>query len=198
MTAHHEIMQEAQHWFHWGRKALWSALLGTNFHPVKHLTLLVPFYHIPSNVSCSWVVNRHLHRREQLLWSKMTVQYTLLHYSHVFTHLVLFPSSSYGTWKWVIIMRTAAPTPRSEIPVPTLRTTQSLQTYPCQHASDHAATATWEQSRLAVPKMTTQHPWTRAAHHLWLTPLFAPTAPALVSHCKDRWLTCCKYIYLTS
>lgn len=91
------------------------------------------------------------------------------------------PSCSYGTWKWAIIMRTAAPSPHSGIPVPTLRTPQNLQTCPCRHASDHAATVTWEPSRPAALKMMTQHPWTHAALHLWLTPQFAPTAAALVS-----------------
>lgn len=186
---HHEITQEAQHWFHWGRKALWSTLIFTQFN-------IWPFWchFITSHQMC---LTAELPGAATVIKNDSTVHLSLLHYSSVFTHLVLFPPSSFGTWKWVIITRTAAPTPLSEIPVPTLRTTQSLQTYPCQHASDHAATATWEQSRLAVPKMMTQHPWTRAAHHLWLTPLFAPTAPALVSHWKDGWLTRCKYIYFT-
>lgn len=39
-------------------------------------------------------------------------------------------------------MKTAAQILHLEIPVPILRTTQSLQTYPCQRASDPAATAT--------------------------------------------------------
>lgn len=78
-------------------------------------------------------------------------------------------------------MRTAALSPHSGIPAPILRTTRSLRIYQCRHASDPAATATWEPSRPGVPKMTTQLQWTRAALHLWLTPLFAPTAPAQVN-----------------
>lgn len=97
-------------------------------------------------------------------------------------HYQSAPRSSSGTWKWVIITRTAAPSPLSGIHVPILRTTQSLRTCPCQHASDHAATATWEPSRPAVPRTTTRRPWTRAARRPWLTPPFAPTAPAQVSH----------------
>lgn len=87
-------------------------------------------------------------------------------------------------------MRTAALSPHSGIPAPILRTTRSLQICQCRHASDHAATAIWEPSRPVVPKMTTRHLWTRAALHLWLTPLFAPTAPAQVSRdpkAVDLW-----------
>lgn len=142
-----------------------------NCHPVKLLTFSVPFYSISSNTShrwrmpfteiVSWAVSGSLQCWEQPLWSKWTYSYSTVPLATLpptSLPILSFPSSSYGTWKWVIIMRTAAQSPHSEIPVPTLRTTQSLQTCPCRHASDPAATATWEPFRLAVPKMTTQHP----------------------------------------